>query len=67
MKHLIEVIGVKTLPEAIYFYNLNLGLFLIKNIICFIISSKNFYNNYSHIGEDKYCDREICNYFPLIF
>lgn len=31
MKYLIEVIGVKTFPESIYFYNLNLGLFLIKN------------------------------------
>lgn len=33
MKHLIEVIGVKTLPKAINFYNLNLGVFLIENIL----------------------------------
>lgn len=33
MEHIIEVIGVKTLPKAIHFYHLNLALFLIENIL----------------------------------
>lgn len=33
MKHLIEVIGVTTLPKAIHFYNLDLGVFLNENIL----------------------------------
>lgn len=32
MKHIIEVIGVKTLPKAIHFNHLNLAMFLIENI-----------------------------------
>lgn len=38
MKHLIEVIGVKTLPKAINFYNLNLGVFLTENILLALLS-----------------------------